>query len=105
MTEGRQTGSFGDELTNAAMIGLVALFGVALVLRAAERRRTLREGELFALFLAGYLAWRLGAEFLKPVEPLAFGLSAIQWACVLGLAHYARLFALGRFAPRPLQPA
>jgi type IV secretory pathway TraG/TraD family ATPase VirD4 len=33
--EGRQTGSFGDELTNAAMIGLVALFGVALVLRAA----------------------------------------------------------------------
>ena len=35
MTEGRQTGSFGDELTNAAMIGLVALFGIALVLRAA----------------------------------------------------------------------
>ena len=35
MTEGRQTGSFGDELTNAAMIGLVAFFGVALVLRAA----------------------------------------------------------------------
>lgn len=33
--EGRQTRSFGDELTNAAMIGLVALFGVALVLRAA----------------------------------------------------------------------
>lgn len=33
--EGRQTGSFGDELTNAAMIGLVALFGGALVLRAA----------------------------------------------------------------------
>ncbi|WAL41109.1 TraM recognition domain-containing protein [Brevibacterium sp. BRM-1] len=35
MIQGRQTGSFGDELTNAAMIGLVALFGVALVLRAA----------------------------------------------------------------------
>ena len=33
--EGRQTGSFGDELTNAAMIGLVTLFGVALALRAA----------------------------------------------------------------------
>ncbi len=33
--EGRQTGSYGDELTNAAMIGLVALFGVALVLRGA----------------------------------------------------------------------
>lgn len=34
-SQGRQTGSFGDELTNAAMIGLVGLFGVALVLRGA----------------------------------------------------------------------
>ncbi|WP_417235207.1 type IV secretory system conjugative DNA transfer family protein [Arthrobacter sp.] len=33
--EGRQTGSFGDELTTAAMIGLVGLFGIALILRAA----------------------------------------------------------------------
>ena len=33
--QGRQTGSFGDELTNAAMIGLVILFDVALVLRGA----------------------------------------------------------------------
>ncbi|SCQ73717.1 type IV secretory system conjugative DNA transfer family protein [Propionibacterium freudenreichii] len=33
--QGRQTGSFGDELTNAAMIGLVVLFGVALILRGA----------------------------------------------------------------------
>lgn len=33
--QGRQSGSYGDELTNAAMLGLVALFGVALVLRGA----------------------------------------------------------------------
>lgn len=33
--EGRQTGSYGDELTNLAMIGLVVLFGVALALRGA----------------------------------------------------------------------
>mgnify|MGYP001062778198 CR=1 FL=1 len=33
--QGRQTGSYGDELTNAAMAGLVALFAVALVLRGA----------------------------------------------------------------------
>lgn len=32
---GRQTGSFGDELTNAALIGLVGMFGVALILRAS----------------------------------------------------------------------
>jgi hypothetical protein len=61
----------------------------------------LREGERFALFLTAYLVWRLAVEFLKPVEPFTLGLSAIQWACVLGLVHYARLFLTGRFAPRP----
>ncbi len=33
--ESRQTGSFGDELTNVAMIALIGLFGIALILRAA----------------------------------------------------------------------
>lgn len=32
---GRQTGSLGDELTNILMAGLVALFGLTLILRAA----------------------------------------------------------------------
>lgn len=32
---GRQAGSFGDELTNAAMIGLIGVFALALLLRAA----------------------------------------------------------------------
>lgn len=31
----RQGGSVGDELTNAALVGLVGIFGVALILRAA----------------------------------------------------------------------
>ena len=31
----RQAGGMGDELTNAALIGLIAMFGIALVLRAA----------------------------------------------------------------------
>ena len=33
--EGRQAGSFGDELTNAAIIALIGVFAVALVLRGA----------------------------------------------------------------------
>ncbi|GAA1487404.1 type IV secretory system conjugative DNA transfer family protein [Brachybacterium sacelli] len=32
---GRQTGSLGDELTNAAIIALISAFGAALILRAA----------------------------------------------------------------------
>jgi prolipoprotein diacylglyceryltransferase len=82
-----------------ALYEILVLGALALALRTVERRRTLAPGALFALFLSGYLAWRLAAEFLKPVEPLALGLSAIQWACVLGLLHYARLFATRSFAP------
>ena len=31
----RQAGGMGDELTNAALVGLIGMFGIALVLRAA----------------------------------------------------------------------
>lgn len=34
-TPPRQTGSLGDELTNVALVGLVGMFGIALILRAA----------------------------------------------------------------------
>lgn len=34
-SQGRQTGSLGDELTNIMMVALIGIFGVALVLRAA----------------------------------------------------------------------
>ena len=80
-----------------AEIGVVLLLGVGLAWR--ERLCPLRPGVRFALFMSGYLAWRLGAEFLKPVVPFALGLSAIQWACVFGLLHYLRLFAGRRFVP------
>jgi prolipoprotein diacylglyceryltransferase len=58
-----------------------------------------RSGDRFRAFVAGYLLLRLGLECLKPpFGPAASGmlspdywggLSAIQWACVAGLAYYA----------------
>ena len=42
-------------------------------------------GDQFLAFMAGYLAFRLGVEFLKIQPPLIGGLSAIQLACLLGL--------------------
>jgi len=36
----------------------------------------------------GYLAWRIGIDFLKPRVP-ALGLSGIQWACVAGIVAVA----------------
>lgn len=57
-------------------------------LRAIERRWTLVNGARFQLFMVGYLAFRLGVDAIKPQPAIAFGLSSIQWACVLGLLYY-----------------
>jgi phosphatidylglycerol:prolipoprotein diacylglycerol transferase len=48
-----------------------------------------RPGDLFKLFMVGYLGWRLAVEFIKPDPPLVMGLTAIQVACVAGLVYYA----------------
>ncbi|MCV7576181.1 type IV secretory system conjugative DNA transfer family protein [Microbacterium sp. YY-03] len=75
--QGRQTGSFGDELTNAAMIGLVVLFGVALMLRGAGSVAAWITGTsqptggpasgVGVLFDPGDPASALGAPGLSPV--------------------------------------
>jgi prolipoprotein diacylglyceryltransferase len=47
-------------------------------------KRPHREGRLFRVFMAAYLAWRLVIDFVKP-QPLVAGMNLIQWACVAGL--------------------
>jgi phosphatidylglycerol---prolipoprotein diacylglyceryl transferase len=47
-------------------------------------KRPLPEGARFRIFLAGYLAWRVAIDFLKP-QPLVYGMNVIQWACVAGI--------------------
>ena len=63
----------------------VLLLAVAITLRA---RRPYAEGTLFRWFLAGYMAFRLAVEFIKP--GIALGpLTAIQWTCLAVLLYYA----------------
>lgn len=51
-------------------------------------------GDRFRVYLASYLGFRLVIDFLKPFpQPMAGGLTAIQWACVAGLLYYAIGFA------------
>ena len=81
----RQAGSMGDELTNAALIGLVGMFGVALILRAAGS---------VAAFLTGTPqpaagpASGLGVMF-NPGDPAAAldaeGLNTVAYWIVTGL--------------------
>ena len=53
-----------------------------------ESKVALVNGGRFKLFMISYLVFRLFAECIKPLPPLALGLSSIQWACILGLLYY-----------------
>jgi hypothetical protein len=44
-------------------------------------------GSRFRLFMAGYLLFRFGSEWLKPVMMIYGGLSAIAWASLLGAVY------------------
>ncbi|GAA4371332.1 prolipoprotein diacylglyceryl transferase [Hymenobacter saemangeumensis] len=87
--------NFGDgihrhptNLYEVLFLGLLAQ-GLGLL----EQRRPLPDGRRFQLFLAAYLLFRLLVEFIKPTPPLpGLGLTAIQWACVAGLAYYVWLW-------------
>jgi prolipoprotein diacylglyceryltransferase len=75
---------FGDGLrhpTQLYEIVFVALLAIALAWRY---RLAYTNGRTFRLFMAGYLLFRLGVEFVKPSYKPYFGLSAIQLACAAG---------------------
>lgn len=63
-------------------IVFLALLASAL---AAWRRRGPVEGDLFRGFVAGYFAFRLAVDFLKPAPCRGLGLTAIQWTSVAAL--------------------
>jgi phosphatidylglycerol:prolipoprotein diacylglycerol transferase len=68
----------------------VALYEIAFLIALIPLiRRVHGEGAKFRTFMVAYLAFRLFVDFLKPEPPpLAGGLTAIQYACVAGLAYY-----------------
>lgn len=72
----------------------VALYEIAFLLMLVPLLRNFRyPGNRFAAFLGSYLLFRLLADFLKPYPIARFaGLTAIQWACVAGVAYYAAVF-------------
>jgi prolipoprotein diacylglyceryltransferase len=57
-----------------------------VIMRAAKRPHV--TGDLFKLFMVGYLGCRLLIDAIKPGVPLA-GLTAIQWVCLAAIVWYA----------------
>lgn len=76
--------NFGDgprHPTQLYEIAFLLLLGVALFIRS---RKPYANGELFRLFLASYLLWRVAIEFIKPRYTYAIiHLSAIQISSAL----------------------
>lgn len=79
--------NFGDgprHPTQLYEILFLAILGFAIV-RASHLAH--REGGLFRIFMAGYFAFRLASDFLKPEARVIFGLSSIQLACLATLIY------------------
>lgn len=78
---------FGDGLRHPTpLYEILFLINLALFLRW-KRRQPHTEGQLFAIFMFGYLMFRFLCDFTKPYE-IILGLRGIQWACLLGVIHY-----------------
>jgi prolipoprotein diacylglyceryltransferase len=77
--------NFGDgprHPTQLYEIAFLLLLGIALMIRA---RRPYRNGELFRLFMLGYMSFRFFVEFIKPRFHPYLGLSAIQIAALIAV--------------------
>jgi phosphatidylglycerol:prolipoprotein diacylglycerol transferase len=82
---------FGDGVPRhpTQLYDLLAVVVLAWAATSGHRRLAAVPGLQFKLFLAGYLAWRLLVDGLKPVRvPYPGEISGIQWVCALALALY-----------------
>ena len=98
---------YGDGLRRhpVALYEALALLLLAGALSASRARLARVSGDRFRAFMVCYLLLRIALDFLKPphtppapglLVPALYGpLTAIQWACVAGLAYY--LPTLGRW--------
>ncbi|MEM6964666.1 MAG: prolipoprotein diacylglyceryl transferase family protein [Bacteroidota bacterium] len=68
---------------------LVVLF---LILKKEYHWKRLPNGYLFQIFMVTYFGFRFFIEFLKPNTFFIFGLSSIQWLCVVCWIYYRKLF-------------
>jgi phosphatidylglycerol:prolipoprotein diacylglycerol transferase len=80
---------FGDGIPRhpAQLYEIVVLAAIA-AWALARRAHLARSGDLFRGFMLLYLSWRFVIDFMKPDARVV--VSAIQIACLAGIAYYAR---------------
>jgi len=96
---------FGDGVRRhpTQLYEVAFLVALGLVL-ARARRRARPQGELFLLFVAGYMVFRVAVENLKPRHALVGGLSPIQIAALLGAAAAVGVLLRRRTARASVRP-
>lgn len=79
---------FGDGIArHPTQLYEIVVLALLAVLISTRGTRLTTEGDRFKLFIVVYLAFRLVFDFLKPGLTV-YGLTVIQWACVIGLGYY-----------------
>jgi prolipoprotein diacylglyceryltransferase len=85
---------FGDGISrHPTQLYEIAFAGtLCLVLKNKQAQLAQTSGLMFKILFTSYLLWRFGIDFLKPVPyTYPFGLSGIQWVCMLALMLYVPL--------------
>ncbi|MGB7281929.1 MAG: prolipoprotein diacylglyceryl transferase family protein [Candidatus Acidiferrum sp.] len=54
-----------------------------------KMRRPFPAGDVFKIFMVAYFTFRILCDFLKPDVRIFWGMSSIQWVCLLMLFYYA----------------
>jgi prolipoprotein diacylglyceryltransferase len=93
---------FGDGIPRhpAQLYEIAFLIGLAAVIYM-RKRFAYEQGDLFKLFMVGYLAFRFLVDFIKPYPGFYLGLTQIQLACLAGIFYYRKsLLRLFTFSQR-----
>ncbi len=98
-TYGTETSFFagmdlGDGLLRhpTSLYELVFLVLLFLIINYFKKLKKLENGDLFKIFMILYFGFRFLIEFIKPNVFWVFGLSSIQWLCVVCWIYYFKFF-------------
>ncbi|MDN5215811.1 prolipoprotein diacylglyceryl transferase [Fulvivirgaceae bacterium BMA12] len=98
-TYGTETSFFmgmdlGDGLLRhpTSLYELVFLVLLYLIINYFKKSKKLENGDLFKIFMISYFGFRFLIEFIKPNVFWVFGLSSIQWLCIICWIYYIKFF-------------
>lgn len=102
-TYGIETNSFlGMDLGDGLERHPIALYEVVflillfiLIKQLQKKSHQLKSGTYFKIFMVSYFSFRFSIEFLKPNTFFFFGLSSIQYLCLICLVYYHKTILQG----------